>query len=217
MKHIKTRIRTNTRAGKAAQRVAGVTVAELQKALTGDRTTLQKLGSMYQEGKMAAVLMPAIIETIKTKINNEQEWNRFLGEFVTDGSKAEVVIQGAKRQASFANVKYLDEMFELREEFKASLEMERGRHNWAVDYNRAKLFADMIIQDVEGKVRLLEQGSRIQLKQLNENQSYELKVAQHLLEHGDNADLSLIHKRDYAAQVKSPMGIVRRLRNALGI
>ncbi|HYX18313.1 MAG TPA: hypothetical protein VE944_28900 [Nostoc sp.] len=217
MKHIKTRIRTNTRAGKAAQKVAGVSVAELQKALTGDQATLQKLGSMYREGQMAAALMPAITETVKTKIKNESDWNKFLGELVASGSKAEVDIQKAKRQASFANIKYLDDMDELREQFKASLEMEKGRHSWAIDYNRARLFADMVIQDVEGQVRLLEQGSRIQLKQLQENQNHELKVAEHLLEYGDNADLSLIHKRDYQAEVKSPMGIIRRLRNALGI
>ncbi|WP_414755585.1 hypothetical protein [Anabaena sp. CCY 9910] len=217
MKHIKTRINTKTRAAKAAQRVAGVTVAELQQALTGDQVALKKLGSMYREGKMAAALMPAIIETIKTKVTNEQEWNKFLGEFVSSGSKAEVEIQKAKRESSFANVRYLDDMFELKEQFKASLEMERGRHNWTVDYNRAKLFADMVIQDVEGQVRLLEQGSRIKLKQMNEDQAYELKTAQHLLEYGDSADLSLIHKRDYAEKVSSPSGVIRRLRNALGI
>ncbi|MDZ8138860.1 MAG: hypothetical protein RM049_26750 [Nostoc sp. DedQUE04] len=217
MKHIKTRIKTNSRAGKAAERVAGVTVEELKKALTGDQATLKKLGSMYQEGKMAAALMPSIIETVKTKIGNEREWNKFLGEFVTDGSKAEVDIQKAKRDASLSNIKYLNGMSELSEQFKAALEMEQGRHGWAIDYNRAKLLADMIIQDVEGQVRLAEQRSRIYLKQIKEDEVYELKVAQHLLENGDRADLSLIHKRDYSAIAKSPVGIFQRLRNALGI
>ena len=217
MKHIKTRINTKTRAGKAAQRVAGVSVSELQRALTGDHAVLQKLGSMYQEGKMAQALMPAIIETVKTKITNEQEWNKFLGEFVTDGSKAEVNIQKAKRQASFANIKYWDDMNEMSEQFKAQTEIENKRHEWAIDYNRAKFFADMIFQDVEGQVKILEQKSRIQMKQLGENQAYELKTAQHLLEHGEGADLSLIHKREYVSAANSPGGIVRRFRNALGI
>ncbi|MBD2489045.1 hypothetical protein [Aulosira sp. FACHB-615] len=217
MKHIKTRINTKTRAGKAAQRVAGVTVSELQQALTGDQAVLRKLGAMYQEGKMTATLMPAIIETVKTKINNEQEWNKFLGEFVTDGSKAEVEIQKAKRQASFANIKYWDEMQELKEQFKAQLEIETGRHEWAIDYGRAKFLADMIIQDVEGKVRLLEQRSRIELKQIQEDRAYELKSAQHLLENGEQSNLALIHRRDYAAEARSPVGVMQRLRNALGI
>lgn len=217
MKYVKTRINTRTRAGNAAQRVSGVTVAELQKALTGDQATLRKLGAMHREGKMAATLMPAIIETMKTKISNEREWNKFLGEFVATGSKAEVDIQKAKRQASFANVEYMYDMSELKEQFKASLEMERGRHNWAIDYNRAKLFADLIIQDVEGRVRVLEQGSRIQLKQIQEDQVYELKSAEHLLTNGEKADLSLIHKRDYQSAVEKPSNIIQRLRNALGI
>lgn len=217
MKYIKTRINTRTRAGKAAQRVAGVSVSELERALTGDHAVLQKLGAMYQEGKMAATLMPAIIETVKTKITNEQEWNKFLGEFVADGSKAEVDIQKAKRQASFANVKYWDDMQELREQFKAQMEIETGRHEWAIDYGRAKFLADMIIQDVEGKVRLLEQRSRVEMKQLQEDEAYEIKAAQHLLEHGDNSNLALIHKRDYGAVARSPIGVMQRLRNALGI
>ncbi|MFN6560066.1 MAG: hypothetical protein RMY28_009680 [Nostoc sp. ChiSLP01] len=217
MKHIKTRINTRTRASKAAQRVAGVTVAELQRALTGDHTVLQKLGSMHQEGKMAATLMPAIIQTIKTKINNEQEWNKFLGEFVTDGSKAEVEIQKAKRQASFANVKYWDDMQELSEQSKAQMEIENERHKWAIDYGRAKFLADMIIQDVESKVRLLEQRSRIELKQIQEDRAYELKTTQHLLENGQQSNLSLIHKRDYVAEARSPVGVIQRFRNVLGI
>lgn len=217
MKYIKTRINTKTRAARAAQRVAGVTVSELQQALTGDQVALKKLGAMYQEGKMAATLMPAIIETVKTKITNEQEWNKFLGEFVAGGSKAEVDIQKAKRQASFANVKYWDDMQELQEQFKAQMEIETGRHEWAIDYNRAKFLADMIIQDVEGKVRLLEQRSRVEMKQLQEDESYETRVAQHLLEHGDNSNLSLIHKRDYETVAKNPIGVIQRLRNALGI
>jgi hypothetical protein len=217
MKHIKTRINTRTRAGRAAQRVAGVSVGELQKALTGDQTVLRKLGSMYQEGKMAQTLMPAIIETVKTKINNEQEWNKFLGEFVTDGSKAELEIQKAKRQASYTNVKYWDDMNELSEQFKAQMELQNQGHKWRIDYGRAKLIADMIVQNVEGEIRVLEQRSRIELKQMQEDEAYQLKAAQHLLANGDNANLELIHKRDYAAVAKSPVGVMQRFRNVLGI
>ncbi len=136
---------------------------------------------------------------------------------MADGAKAEVDIQKAKRQATMANVEYNYDMSELKEQFKGSLEMERGRHYWAIDYSRAKLFADLVIQDVEGKVRIEEQGSRLRLKQLDEDNKYELEAAQHLLEYGDRADLSLIQKRDYLASASKPVGIVRRIRNALGI
>jgi alcohol dehydrogenase class IV len=217
MKHIRTRISTKTRAIKAAEKVAGVTVGDLEKALTGDHAVLQKLGSMYNEGKMAAALMPAVIETVKTKIQNEKQWNKFLGEFVSEGSRAEVEIQKAKHQSAFANVSYLDNMQELKEQFKSQMELENGRYKQAIDYNRVKFFADLIIQDVEAKVRLVEQRSRIKLKQIQEDRAYELKTAQHLLENGDRSNLDLIHKRDYEATAKSPIGVLRRFRNALGI
>lgn len=217
MKHIKTRINTGTKAAVAAQRIAGVSVEELKQALTGDQAVLRKLGDMHQEGKMAAALMPAITETIRTKISNEQEWNKFLAEMVSSGSKAAVDIDKGKRQASYANVKYLHDMSEMSEQFKAQMELEQGRHRWAIDYSRAKLFADLIIQDVEGRVRSLDQLSKVQLKQMTEDKNHELKAAQHLLEYGEGADLSLIQKRDYQGQINSPMGIIKRFRNALGI
>jgi hypothetical protein len=217
MKYIRTRINTKTRAGRAAQRVAGVSVSELQKALTGDQDVLRKLGTMYQEGKMASVLMPAIIETVQTKVKNEAEWNKFLGEFVADGSKSEFEIQKAKRVASHANVKYWDDMYELSEQFKAQMELQNQGHKWRIDYGRAKLIADMIIQNVEGEVRVLEQRSRIKLKQIQEDETHKLKSAEHLLAHGDSADLSLIHKRDYETLAKSPVGVMQRFRNVLGI
>ncbi len=217
MKHIKTRINTKTKAGKAAQRVAGISVKELQAALKGDQSVLKKLGEMQREGQMASTLMPAIIQTVKANIDNEKEWNKFLGEFVDSGSKTEIEIQKAKRKATFANIKYLDDTSELSEQFKAQLEMEKGRHKWAIDYNRARFFADMIIQDVEGRVRSLEQVSKLQLKQMSEDRSHELKSAQHLLEFGDDADLSVIQKRDYQQKLTSPVGVLQRFRNALGI
>lgn len=217
MKHIKTRINHKTKAGKAAQKIGGVSVSQLQNALKGDQTVLKKLGSIYREGKMAEALMPAIMETMKTKIKNEKDWNTFLADYVSDGSKAEIDIQKAQNKASLSNAKYVHGMKELTEETKATWELEKGRHKFAIDYNRAKLFAELVFQEVEGKVKVEGQGTRLKQKQIDEEFDYQLKASEHLLEYGDDADLGLIQKRDYAAKVNSPWAVIKRARNALGI
>jgi hypothetical protein len=215
LKHIKTQVNTNTTAGKAAEKVGGLTVAQLQSALKGDQKVLKTLGSIKREGDMAKALMPAIIETMKTQIENERDWNKFLGEYVESGSKADLDIQNAQNKASLANAKYTHGKKESDEQFRAAWELEKGRHQFAIDYNRAKLFADMIVQRVNGNVQQLEQGSRLKLQQLDADQKYELQVAEHLLEYGDQADLSLIHKRNYG-EANSP-NLWQRVKNQIGI
>jgi hypothetical protein len=108
-------------------------------------------------------------------------------------------------------------MQELKEDSKSRLELENGRYKWAIDYGRAKFFADLIIQDVEAKVRIAEQQSRLGLKQIQEDRAYEMKAAQHVLQNGDESNLNLIHKRDYQAAARSPLSIMQRFKNALGI
>lgn len=216
MKFLKTRINTNTKAGKAAQEVGSFTVDELKSALKGDQKALTKLYEMQREGEMAKVVMPAIIETIGTKVENEKEWNKFLGEYVQKGSQAELTIQKSMNTASLSNAKFVNGMKEIEEEFKSAWELEKGRHKWQIDYGRAKLFADLIFQDIDGKVKVLEQGSRFQQQQLAENKAFELKQAETLLKYGEDG-LNTIHKRDYIEAVKQPLGILGRIRNALGI
>jgi hypothetical protein len=217
VKHIKTRIKHNTKAGKAAKKIGGFSVAELQRALTGDTAALKKLGEVYREGEMASVVMPSIIKTIQAKVKNEKDWNQFLGQYVKDGSEAAIAIDKATNQASLANAKYMHGRKELTEQFKAAWEMEKGRHKFAINYNRAKLFADLVFQKVDGVVALKEQGSRIKLRQIDENKKYEIESSQHLLEYGADANLDLIQKRDYSTKTGIRHRVTRSIRNLIGI
>lgn len=217
MRHIRTRINTKTKAAQAAQRVAGVSIQELKAALSGDKVCLQKLGSIHREGKLTATLMPLVTDIVNTKVKNEKDWNKFLGEFVAAGSNAESTIQLARSQSNLANTRYLHSTKELNEQHRGQKELEKGRHRYAINYNRAKLFVDALTQDVEGRIRIQEQGAKIRLKQMGEDLSHEAKVAQHLLEYGDAADISLIQKRDYAAEMNNPLRVFQRVKNALGI
>lgn len=215
-KHIQTHVNTNTTAGSAAQKIGGVSVAQLQSALLGDKKILKKLGAMHREGQMAKLLMPAIIETMQTKIQTEADWNKFLGQYVQDGSKADLDINTAKNQASLANAKYVHGRKEQDEQFRAAWEMEKGRHKFAIDYNRAKFFANILVQKVNGVTQVNSEGNKVELLQLDTDRKYEEDSAQHLLKYGNESDLSLIEKKNYNKESSSP-GLWRRFTNFVGI
>ena len=216
-KHIKTRINTKTKAGEAAKKIGGLSVSQLQSALKGDTRLLKHIGSMAKEGEMAKLLMPAIFDALKVKIENERDWNTFLAEYVDSGSKAELSIEAAQQKASLANAKYVHGKKELNEQFKINWELEKGRHKYAIDYNRAKAFADLVFQQVDGQVRVLEQNSRIDLRQLEEDRKYHLQEAQHVLQHGDESSLENIHKRKYALNGANSPRLWKRFLNVLGV
>lgn len=217
MKHIKTRIHTNTNAATAAQKIGGVRINELKKALQGDRRILKKLGSMAREGEMAQLLMPAIAEIIKTKVQNERDWNKFVAEYIDQGSKASLDITASQNRASLAEAKFVNTTKEVSEQFRIAWELEKGRHFHTIDYNRAKFFADYILQRIDANMRVLEQKSRIQLRQLDEDRRYDMEVAQHLLTYGDESNLDLIHKRDYVNNGSRSRKAWNWLRNVFGI
>jgi hypothetical protein len=213
---IKTRINTKTKASKAAQKIGGFTFAELVKARQGDTAILKRLQKVHREGKIAELAMPLIKEAISSKVQNEKDWNQFVSQYIKDGSQAELLIQSAQFDASFANGKYVHGMKELTEKSKAAWEVESDRHKFAIDYNRAKLFADLLIQDVESNARLFEQGARVKTKQLQSDLEYEEKEIKTISEYGSQG-LDLIQKRDYTRNEKGLRGVVSRIKNSLGL
>jgi hypothetical protein len=217
MKHIKTRIKHGTKAGAAAKRIGGFSIAELQRALAGDEAALQKLGEARREGEMTSVLMPAIIETIKSKVKNEKDWNLFIADYVKEGSEAATAIDKANRQTRLATVSYGNKQRENAEQFRGAWELEKGRHKFAIDYNRAKIFADLVFQQVDGEVAILDQKSRLKLRQINEDRKHLIKSSQHYLEYGEEANLELIQKKDYAQTDGLLQRLGRGARNLIGI
>ena len=217
MKHIKTRIKHHNKAGMAAKRIGGFSIAALQRALSGDEAELKRLGEVKREGELVATLLPSIAETIKTKIKNEQDWNEFLAAYVKDGSEAATAMHKAAGQTQLANMTYAHKRKENIEQFKGAWELEKGRHEFAIDYNRAKMYADLIFQQVDGEVAVLDQKSRITLRQQTEDRKHLLKTSAYLLETGEEANLELIQKKDYSQSASLLERVGRSVRNLIGV
>lgn len=217
MKHIKTRIKHGTKAGAAAKRIGGFSVAALQRALAGDEAELQKLGEMKREGEMVATLMPAIMETIQSKVKNEKDWNLFIAQYVKEGSEAANAIDKGSRQTRLVSVAYEHRQRENAEQFRGAWELEKGRHKFAIDYNRAKMFADLVLQQVDGEVSVLDQKSRLRLRQITEDRDHLVKTSEHYLEHGEEANLELIQKKDYSQTAGLFQRLGRGVKNLIGV
>jgi hypothetical protein len=217
VKHIKTRIKHGTKAGAAAKRIGGFSVAALQRALAGDEVELKKLGEMRREGEMVATLMPAIMETIQSKVKNEKDWNLFIAQYVKEGSEAATAIDKASRQTRLTSASYVNRQKENAEQFKGAWELEKGRHKFAIDYNRAKMFADLVFQQVDGDVAVLDQKSRLKLKQKIEDRKHLVQTSEHYLEYGEDANLELIQKKDYSQTAGLFQRLGRGVKNLIGV
>lgn len=213
---IRTRINTKTKAAKAAQEIAGFSVTDLVRARRGNPKVLGKLAKVYREGKIAEMAMPLIQNAIATQIKSEKDWNQFVAQFIKDGSQAKLLIESAQNEASFANMKYVHGGKENKEKFIAGVEIERDRHRFAIDYNRAKLFADLLIQEVEGEARLFEQGARVKTKQLGEDLRFEERQIEMISQYGSQG-LELIERRNYRNDEGFLTNTLTKIRNVIGI
>lgn len=213
-KYIKTRINTNTKAGRAASRVTGFTPSDLEQMLKGDRVKLKELRDCYRETQIAQKVLPMMEQAIPASIDVNKRWNQVLGKYVQQGSAADLAIEQSTLQSSFANMKYVHGTKELKEGFQAQVEIERERHADQINYQRAKFYVDMIFQDVAADSKQFEQGKRIAVAQLLADEEYEMETVDAVWEHGS---LDHIQRKDYESQLTKPGNIWRRMKNALGI
>ena len=224
MKHIKTRIRHGTNrglaatdSGKAIKAICGFSEQDLRKAVTGDQDVLKRLGEVRKEGELVATLLPGISETIKSKIKNERDWNLFIAEYVKQGTDAASAIDKAKFDSRMAISRYNHKRVESIEQLQGARELENGRHKFAIDYNRAKMFADLVLQQVDGEVSVLDQKSRLRLRQITEDRDHLVKTSEHYLEHGEEANLELIQKKDYSQTAGLFQRLGRGVKNLIGV
>jgi hypothetical protein len=224
VKYIKTRIKhgtnrgvTATKAGRAAAVVGGFTYNDFKKALSGDKETLKKIGEIEKENQMFEVAFLSLSRASLKKIENEKDLNLFVAEYVKKGSEAANAIHKAKQQTRLATVVYENKRDENVEQFKGAWELEKSRHKFTIDYNRAKTYVDLVLQYVDGEVAVLDQRARLKLRQMNEDRNYAIKTSAHYLEHGEEANLELIQKKDYSQTAGLFQRLGRGIKNLIGV
>lgn len=190
---------------KKSQRISGLLkgkfgfdLATVNKALIGDQTALKSIGEAARQGQQVLELMPLLREACITIEKATEEYNKGISDIVRQGATSAINTDKAIMQAMLANQKYGHQRKELAAEFATSKSIETTRHQYAINYIQLKAYIDQYMMKVDGNAKLLDQSNRPELKQMDEDSRYNSTVAKHLLIHGENSQIDLIPRREYA-------------------
>ena len=176
----------------------GIDLPLLDKALKGNEQALQLIGEAGRQGQLTQELMPVLAEAYLNAIKGTEEYNKGVAAIIKQGASSAISIDKAVSSAVLENQKYDNQRKELKREYVAARTAENTRHQYAVNYIRIKAYVDQYLQKVDGDSKLIDQSNRPEIKQLDENVRYQSTAAKHLLQHGDNANLELLSRREYA-------------------
>jgi hypothetical protein len=176
----------------------GLDFSDLNKALQGDKTALQKIGEAGRQGQLTQELMPMLEESFINLIKGTEAYNKGVANITKQAANSAISIDRSVSQVMLASQKYNNQRKELAAEFATAKSTETIRHQYAVNYIQLKAYIEQYLMRVDGNAKLIEQANRPEVKQMGEDSRYELAAAKHLLEHGDNARLDLLSRREYA-------------------
>ena len=201
----KTDLRIKNHVSKKAKRISGILTGKygfnldtVNKALLGDQTALKSLGEAARQGQQVLELMPLLREACITIEKATEEYNKGVADILKQGATSAIGIDKATSQTLLVNQKYRNQRKELATEFVNAKTSETTRHQYAINYIQLKAYIDQYMQKVEGDSKLIDQSNRPELKQIDEEARYQTATAKHLLQHGNNARIELIPKREYA-------------------
>lgn len=176
----------------------GLGIDTLNKALQGDQNALKMIGEAGRQGQLTSELMPMLEEAYTNLIKGTEAYNKGVSNIIKQGASSAIAIDKSVSQAMLANQKYGHQRKELAAEFATSKNIETTRHQYAINYIQLKAYIDQYMMKVDGNAKLLDQSNRPELKQMDEDVRYNSTVAKHLLTHGDNSQIDLIPRREYA-------------------
>ena len=198
----------------------GFSLEELNSALMGDTAQLQKIGEAARQGKITAEVMPLLSEAYSNIINGTTAYNTGIAKLLKQGASSAIAIDKAVAQTALANQKYVHQRKEIKTDYALQRQAETKRHEYALDFVQLKAYIDTHLAGVDRQAQTLQQNNRPQLKQVEENQRYELAATKELLTKGNSARLDLLPQKDYTHSWQpKDFGMMRKiqnLRNALG-
>lgn len=193
----------------------GLDLNDFKDALKGDRRKLKMIGEASRDARLTLELVPLLKEAYLEVIAGTGEYNKAVSEILVQGAKTAIDIDRSVMNATLQNQGYSHARKELATEFITAKNSERARHQYQMNYLQIKGYIDAFMAEVDTRAKFLQQTNRLEMKQLQAEDAYDLQVAKHLLQYGDDANVSLIPKKDYA-----PAGLsaaLARVRTALGL
>lgn len=175
----------------------GVTLEDFTSAMMGDVLKAQKIGELARQGRLSAEFAPKLAQAYQEIINGSTAYNKAISEVLVNAGKSAIEIDKAVIIASLANTQYGHKRTELAVELVNARHAENKRHNYQMNYQQIKGYIDAYLVGVDQKIAILDQSNRPELKQIDADEAYQVKVINHVLADGDNSRTDLISQKNY--------------------
>lgn len=190
----------------------GISLNEFEKACLGDISSIQRIGELSRQAKFMSEYAPRLKEAYIEIIQGSTTYNLALADVLKAAGSASLQIDKAAASTTLADQKFVHGRVELAKQFLIDKKSENDRHNYQLNYSQIKGYMDAFLVDVDRQNAILEQSSRPEIKQVQEDKAYETKVINEYLDEGDRARLDLIPNRNYRGirgkfeQIKAALG-----------
>jgi hypothetical protein len=199
----------------------GLGLDTFDKALKGDMGSIQLIAQAGITGARIQELAPMLEEAYLAAIKGTEQYNKSKASIIKTAGSSGIAINKSVAQVSLANTKYVHQLRELKEDYIQQKEVEKLRHDYQINYQVLKSSMDKFFMKVDNNTRAIEQTYRPAVAQLAEDTRREMVDIKHILQYGEQANLSLLPRREYVTteEIKPQTrisNILGRIRNALG-
>lgn len=199
----------------------GLGLDTFDQALKGDKGSIQLIAQAGITGARIQELAPMLEEAYLAAIKGTEQYNKSKSNIVKTAGSSAIAINKSVAQASLANTKYLHQVRELKEDYVQQKELEKLRHDYQINYQVLKSSMDKFFMKVDNNTKAIEQTYRPAVAQLAEDTRREMVDIKHILQYGEQANLSLLPRREYVTTEETKpqtriSNILSRIRNALG-
>jgi len=199
-KHIRDHVSTYGESiKKATANKFGINKSLIIRAVNGDEKALREIGDMGNIGQKLISTMPLIQKNLKTYIEGTTEYNTTLADIYKSGSKGAQAIDKAGSDVTLEDTRYSNLMEEYKTKLFAQLESEKQRHDDSMDMIELQAWIDTQMATVNAQASMESISNKPFLAQIKADQDYENKKVKHLLEHGSEADLSLLPQKHFTS------------------
>ena len=175
----------------------GLSLHEFEKACLGDINSIQKIGELSRQANFMKEYAPRLKDAYLQIIEGSTTYNLALADILKAAGSASLQIDKAAASTTLADVKYQHSRIELAKQVLIDKKSENDRHNYQLNMTQIKGYMDAFLVDVDRQSAILEQSNRPEIKQVQEDKSYESKVINEFLEEGDRARIDLIPNKNY--------------------
>ena len=188
-----------------------ISLADFDKACTGDLEAIQRIGILAAEAAKISKYAPKIKDAYLEIINGTTTYNLAIADILSEGGKNALSIDKAQKNTALDNQKFINSKIENNSQFLIDKKSENDRHNYQMNYQEIQGYLDAFISYSDREYQMESQRLRPEIKQIQSNLSYQDKLIDEYLEHGENAKIELIPARNYSRVKEGIKGLLSKM------